>query len=114
MKRILEAYESINETGLNTTFTGNSSHVQYCDYVSFDVILTNGALMVSVFSVEGSHDGIEWFDVETSSTMNLNGATEYLRFNMLVNNWKYLRPVITRTSGSGDVRVLISASSLSN
>ena len=114
MKRVLEAFESINETGLNASINGQSSHVQYCDYISFDVTLSNGALMVSVFSVQGSHDGVTWYDVETSATMNLNGASDYIRFNMLVNNWKYVRPVITRTSGSGDVLVLISASSLSN
>ncbi len=113
-KRILEAYKQIDEVGLAATKVGSYSHVRYCDRASYDVSLSNGVGFTSVFTVDGSHDGVTWFNIETPAPMALDGASAYVRYNIERVDYSLFRPTITVTAGTGDVVAILTAHSLSN
>ena len=113
-KRILESFNAIQEVGLAATFNGRESFVRYFDRAAFDVTLSNGVGFDGIFTVEGSHDKVTWFPLELSAVMALAGATGFIHLNVQVIEYVYLRPKITVNAGTGDITVIINASSLSN
>lgn len=92
----------VEETGMDTTATGIKSYCEYLDLISYDVIWTNGNTPVAVITIDYSNDGEDWRTIDFGSTISISGASGSHRID-IKPNFKFVRPVVTFSSGDTDL-----------
>jgi len=103
-KHVLGPKDIIDETGLDTTMTGDKSHCENLDLISYDVIWSNGNTPVATVSIEYSNDATDWRTIDFGSTISISGASGAHRID-IEPNFKFVRPVVTFSSGDTDLLI---------
>lgn len=97
-----------NETGKTTSETGEKTVCEYLDRVIYDIDWANGSIDLNAeITVEKSHDGVLWHELEFATTVNLAGASGSHTLIITEITWKYIRPVVTFTAGECDLMVIV-------
>lgn len=102
MRNILP-HKSIDAGDLSASITGSATNISHITDVAYQGVFTGSP--VGALGIEGSIDGVNYVEMDTKS---IAGAGSVL-FDLPLLSFCWIRPVYTRTSGSGALTVWIFA-----
>ena len=105
-KLVLGPKNVIEETGMDTTATGEKSYCEFLDLISYDLIWSSGNTPVATVTIQYSNDNESWITIDFGSTISISGASGSHRID-IKPNFKYVRPVVTFSSGDTDLTMQV-------
>ncbi len=96
-----------NSTALAVTTAGEATVCEYLDRVIYDIDWANGNALNAAITIEKSHDGIIWHELEFATPSTLSGASGSHTLIITSITWKYIRPKVTFTAGTCDLIVIV-------
>lgn len=101
-KLVLGPKNVVEETAMDTTANGLTTDCEFLDLISYDVVWSNGNTPVATVTIQYSNDESTWITLDFGSTISISGASGSHRID-IKPNFKYVRPVVTFSSGDTDL-----------
>lgn len=109
-KRVLDYSAYIVDNDMSASFNGPSSNILHTDRVAYQLTWTGTP--TGSFTVEGSNDELVWVNLPLSAAVSAAGSADDAVIE-IETALKFIRLVYTRSSGSGNLDVHITAKSIS-
>ena len=104
----------LSEANRSTDINGEQSVCEFVDRVIYDITWVNGSSLNATVVIQKSHDGINWYPLDLVTTLTLSGTSGSHTAIIDQITYKYIRPIVTFSAGSGDILIIIKGVSEGN
>jgi len=106
-KHILNEFIVMDETALAASLASNETVVEQLDSVRYTVEWANGNAPDMEIMLQYSNDNVNWYDLQMDAVPTINTASGEHTIDIDLIISKYLRLMITVTSGDADVSIKV-------
>lgn len=106
-KHILNEFTVMDETALAASLASSETVVEQLDSVRYTVEWANGNAPDMTIMLQYSNDNVNWFDLQMDSVPTINTASGEHTIDIDLIISKYLRLMITVTSGDADLLIKV-------
>jgi hypothetical protein len=106
MSRVIFPFKAINAGDLSeASITGTASNIAHMNHVAYQAVCSGGGSPVGSLTIQESCDGVSYATISTTA-ITADG-TYLVDLPFISGHW--IRPVYTKTSGTGAITVTLVA-----